>query len=293
MRTHGTTLGLLLLLALAPACGGADGGFEAAEDFGLGSDAFEATADGALPDATPDAELADPDAQVADVPVPTSCAWRGRVLDEAGAPIEKVAIVICGEDVSKCVKATSKADGTWSVGGTARAELGAKVLGGSSGHTSVSLPLAPCTTADTDLGDVTLATPPQGQSYDGGGGDWLQVHPDLALQLPAGVETQMYETAFELQAAAVDLDTLHPLLAAQLSPLAVFALVPYDAETPEPVPFRVHLPVASTEVTAWVLDYLTGQFVSLGPVAVDASGVAESVEGGGLPQLTWVAFVAG
>jgi hypothetical protein len=219
------------------------------------------------------------------------CTFRGRVLDEAGAPIEKVSIVVCGEDASKCVKGTSKADGTWTVAGAARTALGAKVLGGPSGHTSVSLPLAPCATPTIDVDDVVLFVPAPGDGYDGVSDAWLQVHPDLALQVPPGAETQMYETEFQAQAAAVAPDKLHPLLAEQVEPVAVFALVPYYAEATGPIPFEATLPVASTTVGVYVLDYLTGEFLFVEDVAVDADGVARASEGGGLPQFTWVAFV--
>lgn len=296
MRTRFLGFWLVVALLGVAGCGGDNGG-----DLGA-ADAVDARGDEPVADTEGDAAPGDlrvGDGQVADDTASdevggdfSTCAYSGRVVDDGGAPIEKVAIVICGEDVSKCVKGTSKADGTWRVSGTARTALGAKVLGGPSGHTSVSLPLAPCAHPDTDVGDVVLLAPDAGDDYDGVTGDWVQVHPHLALQLPPGVQTQMYETQFVAQAAEADASALHSLLTAQIEPLTAFALVPYDAETPAPVPFRVTLPVASTLVGVYVLDYLTGAFQFVEDVPVDADGVATSTDGGGLSQLTWVAFVA-
>jgi hypothetical protein len=295
MRMALLPLMVLAALVAATACGGDDGGGDVRP-----GDVTSDPADPGPAADTNDAE-ASPDTPTADTPPASdvapesldlgSCAWHGRVLDQDGAPLAKVSVVICGEDVSKCVKATTQADGTWKQGGTARADLGAKFLGGPTGHASVSLPLAPCAVADTDVGDVVLPTPDPGTAYDGVSGDWLQVHPHLALRLPPGVQTSMYETSFVQQAAEVEPTALHPWLTAQIAPVTAFALVPYDAESPEPVPFRATLPVASTTVDVYVLDYLTGAFVLLGDVAVDADGVATSTTATALPQLTWVAFV--
>ena len=294
MRTLGWWVAAVAIAVTA--CGQDDGGSTTGDVAGTSdAGADVATADTPAVDAdaaSPDGHDGGADASEAEVADFAKCTYSGRVVDDAGAPIDKVSIVICGEDATLCVKGTSKADGTWRVGGVARSDVAAKVLGGPSGHTSVSLPLAACAVPETELGDVVLFTPDAGATYDGVTGDWLQAHPSLALQLPPGVQTQMYEATFDLQAAAVALDKLHPLLAAEITPVAAFALVPYYPETPAPVPFEVTLPLASTTVGVYVLDYLTGQFLLVGDVAVDADGVATSTDQAGLPQLTWVAFVA-
>lgn len=222
----------------------------------------------------------------------TSCTYLGRVVDETGAPIEKATVVICGEEAQYCVKGTSKADGTWKVGGAKRLEMGIKVLGGISGHTSVTLPQEPCLTPETDLGDVVLFTPATGEIVTAEAGGPVQAHPDLQLELPADLDFPNYEESTAVQAAQIDVSKMHGSLAAQITPLAAFAIVPYDTESPLPVPFDVRLPVASITVGVYVLDYLTGHFLPLADVPVDDQGHARLATGGGLPQLTWVAFVA-
>jgi hypothetical protein len=228
-----------------------------------------------------------------DVAAPSKCAYTGRVLDEGGAPIEKAAVVVCGEDALLCVKANTKADGTFTVGGAARAQLGVKVLGARSGHTSLTLPQSPCDRPETDLGDIVLSSPAAGQVIEAALGGGAQAHPDLWLDLPADLAFPNYEEAVAVQAALIDLDTLHPALAAQLeAPIAAFAIVPYDTEVATPVPFEAQLPVASTTVGVYVLDYLTGHFLPFAEVPVEADGRVHLSAENGLPQMTWVAFVA-
>lgn len=228
-----------------------------------------------------------------EVATPSKCAYSGRVLDEGGAPIEKAVVVVCGEDALLCVKANSKADGTFTVGGAARAQLGVKVLGGKSGHTSLTLPQSPCDRPETDLGDIVLFTPAAGQVIEADLGGRVQAHPDLWLDLPADLSFPNYEEAVAVQAALIDLDKLHPALAVQLeAPVVAFAIVPYDTEVAAPVSFDAQLPVASTTVGVFVLDYLTGLFLPVAEVPVGADGRVHLSTEDGLTQMTWVAFVA-
>jgi|GEM_PF-3631539 len=297
MVSRSRLLSVLAILFGFVGCGAVDDGDpQGNADTSLTADVAEADTAAVDPNEADATDQVVPDVAAPDTDGPandfTSCTYLGRVVDEAGAPIEKATIVICGEEAQFCVKGTSKADGTWKVGGAKRLAMGIKVLGGVSGHTSVTLPQEPCATPETDLGDVVLFTPASGEVVTAVTGGPAQAHPDLRLDLPADLDFPNYEESTAVQAAEVDVSKMHRSLTAQITPLAAFAIVPYDTESPLPVPFDVKLPVASTTVGVYVLDYLTGIFLPLADVPVDAGGHARLATGGGLPQLTWVAFVA-
>jgi len=291
-RTGWIGFGLALLLALA-ACGGDEGQVTGDRDTAgvdaAGDDGAPAEANG--PDAPP-SETDGPDADQPDWGDFDTCTYTGRVTDPAGQPLTGLPVVICSETSPFCGSDKSDETGTWRVSGLERTALGAKVLGALAAHSSLTLPLAACTQPDTDLGTIVVYPLPAGEVVAAAAGGPAQVHPDLHLDLPAGLEFPNYDESSAMQAAAVDVAALHPSLAAQITPVAAFAIAPYGTKAPGPVPFQARLPLTGGEVDVYVLDHLLGTFLPQFSVSVGADGMAAAPAGQGLAELTWVAFVA-
>ena len=220
-----------------------------------------------------------------------ACIYSGRVTDPQGQPLEGLPVVICSEDSPFCGSDKTDAQGAWRVAGLQRTALGAKVLGALLGHSSVTIPLAACERPETDIGTILSYPLPAGQVVTAAEGGSAQAHPDLRLDLPAGLEFPNFDEAIAIQAAAVDVTALHPNLAAQITPVAAYAIAPYDTKAPAAVPIEARVPLSGGQVDVLVLDHLLGTFRLAFTAPVGADGLVTSPTGEGLPELTWVAFV--
>ena len=286
-RLPGAGLALAaLLLLLLPACesdsgpGGSSSGADVSS-----SDSAETTSDA----------LTDQDALTDETSTETlgtdwgdfdTCTYTGRVVDTSGAPVVGLPVVICSAESPFCGSGKTKDDGTWQVSGLDRIPLGAKVLGALSDMNSVTIPLSACSQPSTDIGTVTLTLLAAGELVAAVDGGSVAAHPDLRLDLPPGLSFPNYETETEVRAARLDLSTIHPYILAEITPRAVFAIAPYDTETPSPVTFEASVPDLSGAVGVYVLDHLTGQ-----PHKVCDSEVLDgkvTCADAGLPELTWI-----
>lgn len=280
-------LALFLLLATPIACDSDDGaGGGSSGNDGASGDSTDTT------DSSGDQDTLTEETTVETVATDwgdfDTCTFTGRVVDAAGTPVVGLPVVICSAESPFCGSGKTKDDGAWQVSGLDRIPLGAKVLGALSGLNSVTIPLEACAQPSTDIGTVTLAPLATGELVAAVDGGSVAAHPDLRLELPPGLSFPNYETETEVRAARLELSTIHPNILAKISPRAVFAIAPYDTETPSPVGFEAKLPELSGAVSVYVLDHLTGH-----PYKVCDSEVSDGVvtcPDAGLPELTWIIF---
>jgi hypothetical protein len=216
------------------------------------------------------------------------CIYTGTVIDAAGAPVVGLPVVICSEESPFCGSGKTKDDGRWQVSGLDRIPLGAKVLGALSDMNSVTIPLGACSQPSTDIGTVTLSALAAGELVAAETGGSVAAHPDLQLELPAGLGFPNYETETAVRAAKIDPSAIHPYILAEITPRAVFAIAPYDTETPSPVAFEAKLPELEGDVSVYVLDHLTGHPHKVCDTEVIDGSV--TCPDAGLPELTWVIF---
>ncbi len=220
-------------------------------------------------------------------PPPPSCELRGQVLDGEASVVEGMSVFLCAGGRCYLTETDSAGafDHRYPTSSSAVLELG----GSSTGHISLNLPIAACSGGSRDLDVISvLAISDEGPIVHAAEGGTAQVHPELSLQLPPGMQFPDLDPAAYVRALRVDPALMHPLMAAQLDALLCYAIEPYASEAPgASIGFEISAGLEPGRVAAYYMDYHSGLLQLLFEADVQDGGVVSSPDQG-LPALTWL-----
>jgi hypothetical protein len=280
---------MCLVALLAPGCGAGDGQLAGSPDAD-GQQFAEVAGEASLnteqlPESTPQDETAPEVKGPSEVDSP-ACSVTGRVLDDDGAPVANLPLVLCD---TQCKKGETAEDGSFSFPAAHENAQALEVKGGTLGLTSVTVPVPACGEGERHLGDLPVVGLAVGEQCVAADGGVIQACPELKLHLTGPVWFPNYEESIAVHGARLTQEQIPPAILAQVTPLAAFALDPYGTTASGPISAEITLAELATltQVQVYVLDHFKGTVLPA-YVAPVVEGRVVTPEGQGLPELSWI-----